>query len=1840
MGSSFAQISADFSSPTIQACGSLQTTFFDQSISDQSIISWSWDLGGNTSSQQNPGAIFTDPGNYTICLTVVDVDGNTDTECKENYITILPNPIPSFESDTNEGCAPVNVVYTDLSTSENGPIISWLWGIGGTTGVINTTDTSQIITSSYTTGGNYTASLTIVDSLGCTATTSVPNFINVYQIPEPNITTELISSCQLPWSIQFTNTNADPDVDYLWDFGNGSTYSGIEPPVVEYSNVGEYDVTVFMSSGDCKDTLLLESFIDTDATSDFSYAPDPACQNTPIQFTDESVVTADSVLWDFGDGSTSNAFDPIHTYQNEGCYDIIFIRFAEECSDTLHYSCLEILPSPELEITIENQFNCTLPTTVILQGNSVSSGSYTWSLEGTNTSVSADSNNVPIQIDEFGSYFVDVTFTDSLGCGTTENSIPIQIQPFEAHLPSIGPSGCAPLTFTLIDSVITSTNIVNWEWTVGSPEIYSSTSQNPTFTISDTGRYDVQLIVENSNGCIDTVFVEDYIRVGMVPEVNFEATPLLSCIEVIKEFTDLSSSYADEWEWIFENGFITTKQNPTVSFGDAGVYDVTLIATHNGCSDSLTFENYISILEPKSNFNIEYNCDNPYQVNINNTSKGADSLYWTLKLSETDSLFFTDSIFGSYTLPDRGNYLLSHYSKNFESGCEHVFTDTIKIVDPIASYTLDTLRGCAPLEIQLGDFSQDAFQYEYLSDEGTIDSVFNSEPSIVFTEGGFINGPLLIITDIHECKDSFQLMDSIIINKLDAFIEFPEVICVPDVVELVDQSTNTLGNNIRWEWNIGNGEFESSSQDTSIYIDSVGMYDVYFKVEDDWGCKDSINLSMAINAVEIIPDFSSDTLGCTWAPISFTAMGTNGYVVAFNWDFGDGNTSTKRNPQHEYAQEGVYTVCLSMSDSRGCSKEICKENVVTIIDPNADFTGDPIFATCPPLLSNFSNQSEDAVSYIWDFGDNSGLSENESPSHVYTSPGVFDVMLIASSTSSCSDTLLLEGFVRVEGPTADFTFDISPSCLPVTVDLFAQSDGYYSYTWDYGNGVLDSVGGLVISDTTSYVYNETGIFTPKIIITDSIGCSRSFAGEPIIVNDVQLEFQKDAEPQCGPPLEVFLYNESEGTTEDVSYFWNLIGPQNIESSEESPVFTISESGTYNVQLIAQYDNCIDTLSKVDFLEIADIPDVSFEIETDNFCEDVNAHFVNTSTVEYGEFSEWYWDFGDGTVSNEENPTHQYIGLDSRTITLIGITDKGCEAKFTNSFDVLPSMIGQVGEDELICIGDMVQLSSNIPNLLEGGSYYWEGDNTLSCIECFDPVVSPQSTSSFVFVAVHPNGCESRDTVEVTVIPTPGPELNLLSDSIICLGTESVIDVVNFDESYQYIWNTAIPGQDCYENCDEVTVQPDSFTTYFVTVYNEFGCYKSDSISIDVETSFVEFVPAARAICEGESTTIELTAGNNPMWLPDPDISCVTCSEIDVTPSDSKKYYIEVESDLGCTYLDSVHIIIVPDQSVFAGQDQEVCVGEYIELNAVGYGQANWSPAHIMVDSSQFNTQASPDSSGYITLTMTYDECAQSDSLYVEVYDKAEISAVGDSICSGEVGLLTVDGRADSFLWQVNTDKENFSNQMEMIADETQYIEVIGTYRTCQPDTAEAILYVYPNVDYILTEQLYILHLNDEIKIQSLFDSTRNYQYEWIPQTGLDCVDCPNPRISGLLEHTEYSLKVMDLDSGCESDYEINVRFQNECTQTVFHLPNVFTPDASGANSQFKLSTKNPEEFISMSIFDRWGNLVYTSKNIHESWNGKIGTQDAETGVYVYKIDLVCPITNENYVILGDITLLR
>jgi len=461
-------------------------------------------------------------------------------------------------------------------------------------------------------------------------------------------------------------------------------------------------------------------------------------------------------------------------------------------------------------------------------------------------------------------------------------------------------------------------------------------------------------------------------------------------------------------------------------------------------------------------------------------------------------------------------------------------------------------------------------------------------------------------------------------------------------------------------------------------------------------------------------------------------------------------------------------------------------------------------------------------------------------------------------------------------------------------------------------------------------------------------------------------------------------------------------------------------------------------------------------------------------------------------------------------------------------------------------------------------------------------------------------------------------------------------VVNFTSDYNYIWDNSIEGLDCYEDCEEINVAPETQNTYYVTVINEFGCWKKDSISIDVESTFNDFLIESIGICEDSSTTISITDGNNVIWQSDSEIECINCEANVVSPSIDQYFYASVTSPLGCLYEDSILVEVIPEMSADAGLDQEICKGEQVTLNAEGFGQPTWSLNGSMIDTINTINQAPQQSSTYL-LEMTYDECIQNDSVFITVYEKADIEGLGDTICVGEIATASVSGRADTYKWMENNSSEN---SIEINPDSTTVYTVIGDFRTCESDTALIEVYVHPKIIYELEETFYNIHLNDEIMIDPSYDIARLYSYDWWPIEGLTCDDCPNPMISGIMESIDYSLIISDDESGCQEELEIRVRFNNECTQNVFHLANIFSPNGNGANKEFKVITDNEDEFLQLSIFDRYGNLMFQEQDISEGWNGMYNGRTVEQGVYVYKVDLICPFSNETYSVFGDVTVVK
>ena len=367
-----AQITVDFTADNLEGCGSIQVNFCDNSNSTAGdIVSWSWDLGGVSSSNECQGRIFGSVGSYEICLTVTDNQNNTATLCEPNFITVHPLPQPDFEASPQVGCIPHTAAFTYTGSSN---ITEFVWGVDGSTGVLTTTGgASPDAESTYDLADSYNISLTVKDVNGCVNFITKDDFITALNPPEALFHAVETFGCAPPFSVEFVNDNIQPNVNYTWDFGNGITYNGATPPNVFYSDYGFYDVTLIAenTSTDCADTLTLTNYIDIGFPVDFSFTPNQGCEDLEVSFTNDSPGNGGNLSWDFGDGTPAvtgpvSGPDPTHIYENPGLYTVTLTKTKAGCPVSATATTqIEVFASADVNYNNDNALGCSLPLSLI-----------------------------------------------------------------------------------------------------------------------------------------------------------------------------------------------------------------------------------------------------------------------------------------------------------------------------------------------------------------------------------------------------------------------------------------------------------------------------------------------------------------------------------------------------------------------------------------------------------------------------------------------------------------------------------------------------------------------------------------------------------------------------------------------------------------------------------------------------------------------------------------------------------------------------------------------------------------------------------------------------------------------------------------------------------------------------------------------------------------------------------------------------------------------------------------------------------------------------------------------------------------------------------------------------------------------------------------------------------------------------------------------------------------------------------------------------------------------------------------------------------------------------------
>ncbi len=760
------------------------TVAFNDLSTGCSPYTYLWDFGdGNTSNFPNPTHTYALAGTYLTCLTVTGSCG-TDSVCKS--ITVPPCPIPQASMITNING--LTVQFTDFSSAN--PTV-WLWSFGD-----GNTSTSQNPTHTYAAPGTYTVCLGVQSICG---SDTICQSVSVGCTGAPTATYVF---CGSNLSVQFTYAGSGAST-FAWDFGDGQT-STTQNPSHTYSTGATYLVCLIATNACGSDTVCLGVALPcTPVSTNFS----SSVSSFTVGFTDQSTGGALLWNWTFGDGGTSSAQNPTHTYTATGTFTVCLTALNACCADTL---CSAVIitgcsSAPNSSFT-------TVATGLIVNFTDITTGGVTsWNWDfGDGTSSTAQ--NPTHTYSTASTYTICLIAFNACGNDTFCQTITVTCAP-----------PTALFTQSLSGQVISYTDLstqapIAWFWQFGDGT--TSTQQNPVHSYVVGGTYQVCLTVQNSCG-IDSVCKSVNTNCA-TPNVNF----LFTINGLQATFSDLTSNGPAGWLWDFGDGSSATQQNPVHSYAVQGTFIVCLTATNICGMDSACRIVNLNCPPPSASFTQAPT--NNVVTFTDNSAGSPTSWQWNFgdgNMSAVQNPVYTYGTPGNFTI-----CLTVMNSCGTHTSCKSL---NITCPQPKAGY------GYNPNTVytySFTDSSVNATQWFWNFGDGTTSTSQN--PQHTFPGNGTY---LVCVTASNGCLSATKCKTITVLCPVPA-VSFSTSLSGNTITYT---NTTTGGANPVWLWDFGDGAFSSLFSPTHTYP-GQGNWTTCLFATDTCGTDSSCSLTSTI----------------------------------------------------------------------------------------------------------------------------------------------------------------------------------------------------------------------------------------------------------------------------------------------------------------------------------------------------------------------------------------------------------------------------------------------------------------------------------------------------------------------------------------------------------------------------------------------------------------------------------------------------------------------------------------------------------------------------------------------------------------------------------------------------------------------------------------------------------------------------------------------------------------------------------------------------------------------------------------------------------------------------------
>ena len=1155
----------------------LSVQFTDQSSGAISGQQWSFGDGG-TSTAGNGIHVYTSPGTYTVALTVTG-PGGSDTSTQADYVVVsYPVPTADFTVSGESGIAPLTTSFTDAST---GTITGWQWNFGD-----GAASTEQSPTHVYSLPGTYTVVLTVSGPGGSDADIQ----IGLVQVSDPAPVAAFTGSPlsgTAPLAVTYQSQSTGAITDQSWAFGDGQTSTAADPVHV-YSSPGTYTVALTVLGPGGLDTLTRASYItvlEPAPTALFTGTPTGGVAPHAVQFTSYSTGNNLTYDWDFGDGQTATSTpSPSHTYATPGTYNVSLTVSNAGGLDTQSragYIRVEA-PAPTSSFSAAPTAGIAPLTTSFTSLATGSITSYQWDFGDGQISSLANPTHAYATP---GLYSVALTVIGPGGIDTSTQADLVNVsypQPVADFIGS-SPSGIAPHTVTFTDA--SSGAITSRTWLFGDGA--TSSDQNPVKTYGAPGTYTVSLMVAGPGGT-DTEEKTDYVTVANPAPVSaFAATPTSGIAALTVQFqAQPTGGPVDTYQWSFGDGGTSTSANPNHEYLNPGTYSVTLEVNGPGGTSSETMFDLITVTNPAPipQFTATPTSGiTPLSVSFVDQSTGA-IVGWSWDFGDGTQSTMQNP---THTYGATGTYTVSLTTIGRGGNATLVEENLITSLEPapVADFFAFPITGVTPLTVDFTDTSSgNITSYAWDFGDGSTSSV--ASPSHTYAaEGQYTVSLTVTSAGGTSTRDRLNYVTVLPQAPVAEFTGTPTSGPSPLSVTFTDQS---VGNITSWFWDFGDLTTSTVRHPSKVYL-APGNYTVTLTTEGPGGVgSEQKEGYVIVGNPPPTPGFkATPTSGIAPLAVSFTDT-TTGVVTSWNWNFGDGATSTAQNPVKTYNNPGTYTVFLTATGPGG-SNTLNRPDYITVIDPApvASFSANPVSGVLPLSVDFFDASTGAISSYSWDFGDGAS-SSSPSPSHVYPLAGDYTVSLTVTGPGG-SNTLTQTDLISVseQAPVAGFTGTPLTGVAPLSVSFADASTGVITgHSWDFGDG------GTSTQESPVYVYNAAGTYSVEQTVTGPGGSDILLRSDYVVVLPPPpvADFTSDAQSGIAPTLIQFT-DASTGAVN--SWQWSF--GDGGTSSGQNPVHVYATPGTFTVSLTVTGPGGVDSETKTDYIKIElGLDDGSFE----------------------------------------------------------------------------------------------------------------------------------------------------------------------------------------------------------------------------------------------------------------------------------------------------------------------------------------------------------------------------------------------------------------------------------------------------------------------------------------------------------------------------------------------------------------------------------------------------------------------------------------------------------------------